>query len=120
MSYASVWTRAPLATVASITGRIVACCTLASMRTATRPPRCSSPRSGGFSFSSVPRPGAALSRRRRPGRPFGNGRRLTLVAGHDVDLVDLDLAIEDHRRCPGGQPLPERLGHALHVRDGEV
>src|SRR3954471_23977305 len=44
------------------------------MRRTTSPPRWSRPRIGGFSFSSVPRPGAALSRRRRPGRPFRRPR----------------------------------------------
>ena len=33
-------------------------------------PRYSRPKTGGFSFSSVPRPGAPFSRRRRPGRPL--------------------------------------------------
>ena len=61
---------APLATLPSITGRIVACCTLASMRTTTRPPRWIRPRIGGLSFASVPRPGAPASLRQRPSRPF--------------------------------------------------
>src|SRR4051794_9548035 len=57
-----------------MTGRMVACWTLASIRAATSPPRWSRPRIGGLSLASVPRPGAALSRRRRPGRPFRRPR----------------------------------------------
>src|SRR4051794_11764089 len=70
MSSASVCTSAPFATVASITGRIVTCRTSGSIRGTISPPRCRRPRIGGLSFASVPRPGAPLSRRRRPGRPF--------------------------------------------------
>src|ERR687886_428395 len=66
MSYSSLCTRAPLATVASISGRVA------------------------------------------------------LVAGNDVDLVDLDLALDDHRRELGGEPVPQGLGHRLHVRHPEV
>ena len=73
-----------------------------------------------MSLASVPRPGAPLSPGVGRGAPFGDGRRLTLVAGHDVYFVDLDLALEPHRREPGGEPLPRMLGHGLHVRRGEV
>ena len=68
-----------------------------------------------MSFASVPRPGAPLSRRRRPAAPFFDGRRLALVAGDDVDLVDLDLALQPRRRELGGEPVPQLLGHGLHV-----
>src|SRR5215213_9555959 len=61
---------APLATVASMIGLIVVCCTLASMCRTTWPPRWIRPRMGGLSFSGVPRPGAPASLRRRPSRPF--------------------------------------------------
>src|SRR3954468_837349 len=53
-----------------MTGSIVLCCTLASMRRTTGPPRWIRPRTGGLSFSDVPRPGAPASLRRRPSRPF--------------------------------------------------
>ena len=36
----------------------------------TSPVRCIMPKTGGFSFSSVPRPRSPFSRRRRPSRPF--------------------------------------------------
>src|SRR3954471_10699043 len=62
--------RVPLATVAAMIGWIVVCCTLASMDSATWPPRWIRPRIGGLSFSRVPRPGAPASLRRRPSRPF--------------------------------------------------
>jgi hypothetical protein len=68
----------------------------------TSPPRRSRPRTGGRD---------ALS---------GDGGRLTLVAGDDVDLVDLHLAVQDRRRHLGGEPVPQGLGHRLHVRDAEV
>jgi hypothetical protein len=42
------------------------------------------------------------------------------VTGHDVDLVDLDLAFEPHRRELGGEPVPELLRHGLHVGLAEV
>src|SRR3954454_7654208 len=103
-----------------MTGRIVVCRTLASIRTTTSPPRCSRPRIGGFSFASVPRPGAPLSRRRLRGALFGDGRRVALVPGHDIDLVDLDLAVEDDGRGSGGKPLPQLLGHRLHVRGAKL
>jgi len=70
MLYSSVWTRVPGVTAAMMTGLIVACCTLASMRSTTCPPRWIRPRMGGLSFSSVPRPGAPASLRQRPSRPF--------------------------------------------------
>src|SRR4051794_24373745 len=107
-------TRAPFATLASITGRIVVCRTLASIRTTTSPPRWSRPRTGGLSLSSVPRPGAPPAAAGAAGAPFGDVGRPALVAGDDVDLVDLALAVEDHRRRPGGEPLPQALGHELH------
>src|SRR4028119_314887 len=109
-----------------MTGLIVVCCTLASMRRTTWPPRWIRPRMGGLSLSGVPRPGAAANRRPPPPRPpsrpppagrrarpappsggggraapFGDRRRLALVPGHDVDLVDLHLALEPHRRGLG-------------------
>src|SRR3954462_4793279 len=56
--------------MASLIGLIVFCFTLGSIRRTTCPSRWIKPRIGGFSFSSVPRPQALLSRRRRPARPF--------------------------------------------------
>src|SRR3954452_1684761 len=70
MSYSSVLISVPGATAWVIIGLIVACCTLGSMCRITGPPRWISPRTGGFSFSSVPRPGAPGSLRHRPERPF--------------------------------------------------
>src|SRR4028119_2410672 len=107
-----------------MTGLIVVCRTSASMCRTTCPPRWIRPRMGGLSFSSVPRPGAAFSLRRRPRRPLwpppprgpsppcawgagrgapcGRRRGLALVAGHHVDLVDLHLAFQPYRRDLGG------------------
>src|SRR5215213_10827098 len=91
------------------------------MRRTTSPPRWTRPRIGGLSFSSVPRPGAAPSADAgAPGAPFGDRGRAAFVAGHDVDLVDLDLALQPSRRKLGGEPVPELLGHRLHVGFAEV
>src|SRR3954469_3014704 len=89
-------------------GLIVFCFTLGSIRRTTWPSRWIKPRIGGFSFSSVPRPQVPLSRRRRPARPFLDGRRVALVSRDDIDLVGLDgafqrrlgdLATRPPRRC---------------------
>src|ERR671914_579916 len=90
MPYSSVWMRAPLATVASMIGWIVVCCTLATICRTTGPPRWIRPRMGGLSFSRVPRPACVDVR----AAPFGHGRGLALVAGHHVNLVDLHLTLQ--------------------------
>src|SRR5947208_15887686 len=100
-------------------GPIVFCWTLASIRSTTCPPRWIRPSTGGLSFASGPRPGAPASRRRRPSRPLWR-RRPALVAGDDVDLVDLDLAFQRRRGGPGRQAVPQLLGHELRVRAGEA
>ena len=48
--------------------------------------------------------------------PFGDGRRLALVPGHDVNLVDLHLSFQFHRRRFGDQAAAQLLRHDLHVR----
>jgi hypothetical protein len=70
MSYSSVSTTDPGAMTRLTSGPIVTCLTSASMRMTTSPVRWIIPKTGGFSFANVPRPGAPFSRRRRPGRPF--------------------------------------------------
>src|SRR3954470_11274409 len=107
MSYSSVCTSAPFATVASITGRIVTCRTSGSIRRTISPPRCRRPRIGGLSFASVPRPGAPSAAGGGPAALFCDRGRLALVAGDDVDLVALDRALQPRRREPGGEPLPQ-------------
>ena len=126
MSYSSVWMRAPLATAASMIGWIVFCCTLASMRRTTCPPRWIRPRIGGVR-RSAPNPSPACRGPALPpicggGRaaPFGHGRRLAFVSSHDVDLVDLDLAVQPHRRRLGDQAAAQLLGHDLHIRPVEA
>ena len=42
------------------------------------------------------------------------------MAGHDVDLVDLDLALQPHRDSLGDQAAAELLGHGLHIRPVEA
>src|SRR5215510_8371447 len=51
-------------------GSMVFCFTLASRLITTCPPRCIIPKTGGLSFSMVPRPLLPWSRRRRPCRPL--------------------------------------------------
>src|SRR3954451_22645191 len=116
MSYSSVWISVPGATAWVIIGLIVACCTLGSICRITGPPRWISPRTGGFSCSSVPRPGAPESLRRRPGRPFYHLSRLALVPSHDVDFIDPSGALQLRDGSACHQPLAEVLGHRLHVR----
>ena len=70
MSYSSVYTTDPGVMIVLISGPIVRCLTSASIRITTSPVRWIMPKTGGFSFASVPRPGAPFRRRRRPGRPF--------------------------------------------------
>src|SRR3954466_5338791 len=70
MSYSSVWSSVPGATACVMIGLMVACRTVGNICRLTAPPRWIRPRTGGFSFASVPRPGAPGSLRRRPGRPF--------------------------------------------------
>jgi len=88
---------------------------LASIFTATSPPRWMIPRTGGFSFSSVPRPRAAFSLLRRPARRFFDGGGVSLVARVDVDLVDLDLARQHDGRGLGREPLAQMRRHLLNV-----
>jgi len=54
--------------------------------------------------------------RHRPSRPFGDGCRLALGPGHDVDLVDLNLAVELYLWRFGDQAAAQVLRHDLHVR----
>jgi hypothetical protein len=35
---------------------------------------------------------------------FGDGGRVALVPGHDIDLVDLDLTLKGYRRDLSGEP----------------
>jgi len=42
------------------------------------------------------------------------------VPGHDIDLVDLHLALQLHRRRLGDQPAAQLLCHGLHIRDGQA
>jgi hypothetical protein len=75
----------------SMIGWMVACWT--SIRITTS--RSIMPKIGGFSFSKVPRLPFNLLR-----RPFGPHRLgIALVPGDDVELVELDVAAQDHLGC---------------------
>src|SRR5689334_18503742 len=109
MSYSSVWISVPGTTARVMIGLMVACCTLGSMCRITASPRWIRPRTGGFSFSSVPRPGAPASLRHRPGRPFlllqPVGPYARPQSGHNIDLIDLSGAFQLHGGCPCDQTL---------------
>ena len=49
------------------------------------------------------------------GAPFCHRGRLALVPGHDVDLVDLHLALQTHGRDLGNQAAAQLLRHGLHI-----
>jgi hypothetical protein len=76
------------------------------------------PKIGGFSFSSVPRPGIPLKPRRRGF--FRHHRRLTFVARGDVDLVTFHHAGQDFGRARRQDAGAQLFGHGLHVTDIEV
>jgi len=42
------------------------------------------------------------------------------VPSYDVNLVDLHLALQLHRRRLGDQPAAQLLRHGLHIRDGQA
>src|SRR3954467_6060899 len=116
MSYSSVWSSVPGATACVMIGLMVACRTVGNICRLTAPPRWIRPRTGGFSFSSVPRPGAPGSLRRRPGRPFFDLAWLALMPGDTINLIDLGSAFPLRDRRPSEQTLAKLLGHRLHVR----
>ena len=106
MSYSSVWTTAPGAMVFLTSGPIVFCLTSASIRMTTSPVRWIMPKTGGFSFASVPRPEPPSDGVAGPVALFPDGLRMALVTGHHVDLVALDLAAELRLGLPLNDPLP--------------
>src|SRR3954449_3928367 len=116
MPYSSVWMSAPLATVAAMIGWIVVCCTLAS-RCKTLPDL----RAGsGREWVACPSP-ACPGPARRPAcdgartAPFGYSRRLALVAGHDVNLIDLHLTLQPGCWDFGHEATAQMFRHGLHV-----
>src|ERR1700749_1390122 len=88
--------RLPFATVASITGLIVGCCTLASMRSRTWPPRWITPRMGGLALSSLQGPGAP------------------------VNLIELDFPLQRHGRGLDHQTVSQLIRHGLHIGPAEL
>src|SRR5215207_5681446 len=99
-----------------MTGSIVVCCTLASMCRTTWPPRWIRPRMGGLSFSSVPRPGAPASLRRRPSRPVWPRPRAGPCGRPRRRPHDLHLTLQPG--CWWGfghEATAQMLRHGLHV-----
>src|SRR4051812_5375304 len=116
MPSSSVWMSAPLATVAAMIGWIVVCCTLAS-RCKTLPDL----RAGsGREWVACPSP-ACPGPARRPAcdgartAPFGYSRRLALVAGHHVTLIDLHLTLQPSCWDFGHEATAQMFRHGLHV-----
>src|SRR4051812_16598246 len=121
MPSSSVWMSAPLATVAAMIGWIVVCCTLAS-RCKTLPDL----RAGsGRGWAACPSP-ACPDPARRPASdgaraaPFGYSRRLALVAGHHVNLIDLHLTLQPGCGDFGHEATAQMLRHGLHVGRAQV
>ncbi len=71
---------------------MVFCFTSANILITTCPPRWIIPKTGGFSFSRVPRPLAPFSRLRRPLRAFFYCFGITFVACNYVDFITFYLA----------------------------
>src|SRR5215213_8368950 len=96
-------------------GWIVAGCTVASTRNTTCPPRSIRPRTGVCpspacrGLALPPACGGVQA------APLGHRRGLALVAGHDIDLVDLDLAFQPHGWSLGDQAAAQLLRHGLHI-----
>ncbi|MDO9712696.1 hypothetical protein Q7A36_30455 [Paracraurococcus sp. LOR1-02] len=80
------------------------------------PPRWINPRIGGLCRVPAHPPGGAGAR----AAPFCDRSRLAFVAGHDVDLVHLDVALQPHGRGLGGKAAAQLLRHDLHVRDRQA
>src|SRR3954471_16736850 len=120
MSYSSVWMRVPLATAPSMTGWVVFCCTLASTRMTPCPPRWIKPRLVACPSPACRDPALPPVCDGVQAAPFCDCRRLALVPGHDVDLVDLHLTLQPHGRGFGNQAAAQLLGHGVHVRPVEA
>src|SRR3954449_678653 len=101
-------------------GLIVFGFTLGSIRRTTWPSRWIKPRICCFSFSSVPRPQVLLSRRRRPARPFLDGRRVALVPSDDIDLVGLDRAFQRRLGDLGNQTFAKMRRHLVIVVQAQL
>src|SRR4051812_10655492 len=112
MSYSSVYTRLPSATVSLNSGPIVTCLTFASIRITTSPPRCNIPKIGGFSLANVPRPRPPFKPLRRGASLFFDGLGMSLMSGHHIDFVAFDLALQgtfSRRMSYFGQLFPQLL-----------
>src|SRR5215212_8614592 len=109
---------APLAIVASMKS--------AGSWSAARWPACAGPpghlAGSGRGWAACPSP-ACLGPARLPAydgvraAPFGHGRGLALVPGHDVDLIDLHLTLQPCCWGSGDEAAAQVLCHGLHVRE---
>src|SRR3978361_207377 len=116
MPYSSVWISVPGATACVMIGWMVACRTLGSMCRITCPPRWIRP-----ALAVSPSPACRVPARPEAcdavlSAPFFDLNWLTLVPGHDVNLIDLYgvVQLRDGGACH--QTLAELLSHRLHIR----
>src|SRR4051795_9203572 len=115
MPYSSVWMSAPLATVPQgsagswSAARWPACARLPDLRAGS-----------GREWVACPSP-ACPGPARRPAcdgartAPFGYSRRLALVAGHPVNLIDLHLTLQPGCWDFGHEATAQMFRHRLHV-----
>jgi hypothetical protein len=94
MPYPSESTTDPGAMAFLTRGPIVPSLTSADVRMTTSPDRRTLPKTGGFSFASVPRPGAPPAVGGDRAALFSDRPGVALVARHDADLVAPDRAAE--------------------------
>src|SRR3954465_357148 len=71
--------------------------------------------SGAYPSRACPDPVCPSACVAAPSAPFSDGRGLALVAGHDVNLVDLHLALQPRLRDPGHQTAAQLFGHGLSI-----
>ena len=98
MLYSSVYTSVPGTMVSLMKGSMVFCCTLASRLITTCPPRCIIPKTGGLSFSNVPRPACAFeSAAASLSALVLHHLRLAFMAGNHIGFIALHLVGQRHR-----------------------
>jgi len=97
-------------------GLIVCCLTSGSILMTTWPPRSIIPSTGGFSFSSVPRPRFAFQPASASARPFFfHGFGMPLVTGDDVDFVTFNRAFQLGLRFETTTPVRSWVRHLVNI-----
>ena len=107
--------RVPCLITDSINGWIVTCFTFSSSRITTCPPRWIIPKTGGFSFSLVPRPRAPLNRFLRPLRSFFYCVRMSFVPRYNIDFITFYLSFKRYRWPFFLYSFTQLLSHFLNI-----